>query len=499
MTAIPKPDERAPKTLGRRPALVAAAALTLFASVCTQNAPAADDAPATVIGDVTVVSPELQTPLEHAYVRIEKGRIAEVGRRPLKGGSYIDGRGRFLVPGLIDTHVHLTQVPGMEASQRSAHTDLAALGEAQAPRSYLYFGYTTVLSLGDATAAFIHQWNALSVRPDAYFCGGTPIVNGYSFRGFAESPYFLFNADQAGTLPSSVDKAQHTPEAVVQRMSRDGAICVKSYRETGFGRDAGRLPVPSVEMMRAVIAAAHAHGIPVFLHANSMSAQEFAVEAGVDVIAHGMWNGHRSTAAALDKGVEPILREIVKRGIGYQPTAQVIRGLRAEVDDRFLADPLLSRVYPPQLLAWYRSPEGAWFRKNELGDTPPNVFEPVAAAGDAVTAYLARNHARLLFGTDTPSAPIYTNPPGLNGFYEMRRWIAAGVSTRRVLQAATLENARILHLESEIGTIEKGKRAHLLLLRVNPLDSIEAWNNIETVFLAGKAIPRKTLAAGPVK
>lgn len=116
-----------------------------------------------------------------------------------------------------------------------------------------------------------------------------------------------------------------------------------------------------------------------------------------------------------------------------------------------------------------------------------------------MTAYLARNHARLLFGTDTPSAPIYTNPPGLNGFYEMRRWIAAGVSTRQLLQAATIENARILHLDREIGTIEKGKRAHLLLLRANPLDSVEAWNNIETVFLAGKAIPRETLAAGPVR
>jgi hypothetical protein len=46
-----------------------------------------------------------------------------------------------------------------------------------------------------------------------------------------------------------------------------------------------------------------------------------------------------------------------------------------------------------------------------------------------VTGYLAQNHARLLFGTDTPAAPVYTNPPGLNGFYEMRRWIAAGVST----------------------------------------------------------------------
>jgi imidazolonepropionase-like amidohydrolase len=277
-------------------------------------------------------------------------------------------------------------------------------------------------------------------------------------------------------------------------MSRDGAICVKSYRESGFGDQEGRLPVPTVEMMRAVVAAAHARGMPVFLHANSKVAQEFALEAGVDVIAHGMWNGHRSTAAVLDKGVEPILQEIVKRGIGYQPTAQVIRGLGAELDDQFFADPLLSRVYPPQLIAWYRSPEGGWFRK-ELGDTTPDVFGRVGASGDSVTGYLARNHARLLFGTDTPSAPIYTNPPGLNGFYEMRRWIAAGVSTRQLFQALTLDNARILHRDRDIGSIEKGKRANLVLLRANPLDNVKAYNTIETVFLSGKAIPRERLAA----
>jgi imidazolonepropionase-like amidohydrolase len=155
---------------------------------------------------------------------------------------------------------------------------------------------------------------------------------------------------------------------------------------------------------------------------------------------------------------------------------------------------LLSSVYPPQLIAWYRSPEEGWFRK-ELGDATPDAFEGVGAPGDAVTGYLARNLARLLFGTDTPSAPIYTNPPGLNGFYEMHRWIAARVSTRQLFQALTLDNARILHRNGEIGSIETGKRAHLLLLRANPLANVEAYNSIETVFLAGQAIPRETLAA----
>jgi imidazolonepropionase-like amidohydrolase len=256
------------------------------------------------------------------------------------------------------------------------------------------------------------------------------------------------------------------------------------------------LPVPSVETIRAVVAAAHARNMPVFLHANSMAAQEFAVQAGVDVIAHGMWNGHQSTAEKLDAGVEPILQAIVERSMGYQPTAQVIRGLGADLfNDSFFADPLLSKVYAPKLIAWYRSPEGGWFRRQELAGAPPGIADRSAGYGDAVTRYLARNDARLLFGTDTPSAPIYTNPPGLNGFYEMRRWIAAGVSTQQLLRAATIDNARIMRLDREIGSIEKGKRAHLLLLRANPLDSVEAYNTIEAVFLGGRLIPRESLSA----
>jgi imidazolonepropionase-like amidohydrolase len=460
-----------------------------------RNVARSADPPVTVIRDVTVISAERAAPLEHAYVRLANGRIADVSTYALTGDLAIDGRGRFLIPGLIDSHTHLRSTPGMQAPQRAVHPDLVAQADAQEPRSYLYFGFTTVLSLGD-TAGPIQRWNTLDVRPDAYFCGGTPILNGYSFRGAAESPYFLFNPDQADTLPSSVDRAAHTPKAVVERMARDGAICVKAYREAGFGQQAGRLPVPSVDMIRALVAAAHARNMPVFLHANSIAAQEFAVQAGVDVIAHGMWNGHRSAPDRLDAGVEPILEAVLTQRMGYQPTAQVIRGLGDELDDAFFADPLLARVYPPRLIEWFRSPEGDWFRRQELNGTTLADYERISGFGDAVTRYLAKNNARFLFGTDTPSAPIYTNPPGLNGLFEMRRWAGAGVSARQLFRAATIDNAKIMRLDRSLGTVEKGKRANLLLLRANPLEDVEAYNTIESVFLAGRLLPRGGLAAG---
>ena len=79
-----------------------------------------------VIKDVTLISPERAAPLEHAYVRIRDGRIAEVSERPLRGERQIDGTGRYLTPGLIDSHVHLGSIPGMTDEQEAAHPDIRA-------------------------------------------------------------------------------------------------------------------------------------------------------------------------------------------------------------------------------------------------------------------------------------------------------------------------------------------------------------------------------------
>jgi imidazolonepropionase-like amidohydrolase len=123
------------------------------------------------------------------------------------------------------------------------------------------------------------------------------------------------------------------------------------------------------------------------------------------------------------------------------------------------------------------------------------VFAPLLSRNDHATAYLAGHHANLLFGTDTPSGPTYANPPGLNAWLEMHRLVAAGVTPAQVFQAATLSNARALHLERDIGTVEVGKRANLLLLRADPTRTIEGYARIYKVILGGRVIDPGDLAA----
>jgi imidazolonepropionase-like amidohydrolase len=150
------------------PKLLLVRVVASFAALagCAIVAQAADALADVAINDVTVISPERATPLEHAYVHLVYGRIAAVGTQKIKAPTQINGRGKFLIPGLIDTHTHLGWIAGMTDAQRAAHPQIVKAAEAQEPRSYLYFGYTTVLSLGE-TSKGVSQWNALHVRPDA--------------------------------------------------------------------------------------------------------------------------------------------------------------------------------------------------------------------------------------------------------------------------------------------------------------------------------------------
>ena len=151
---------------------------------------------------------------------------------------------------------------------------------------------------------------------------------------------------------------------------------------------------------------------------------------------------------------------------------------------------------------WFQSPEGQWFKKEVAEPGAPdaamlNGFEngPLRRVRQ-VAGYLAGKDANLLFGTDTPSAPTYGNLPGLNGYLEMQQWQKAGVSLAQIFKAATINNAREFKLDAQLGTIEPGKIANLVLLKKSPLETVDAYDSIDTVWVHGTAAARESLAAG---
>jgi imidazolonepropionase-like amidohydrolase len=130
------------------------------------------------------------------------------------------------------------------------------------------------------------------------------------------------------------------------------------------------------------------------------------------------------------------------------------------------------------------------------------VFKDFAQTVDRVkhaTAYLVARHGRILFGSDTPSAPTYANPPGLNGWLEMHWLTDAGETPAQIFKSATLMNARALKLDQDIGTVQVGKRANLLLLRQDPTQTIDAYAGIAKVILNGRVLDPSELAASAVR
>jgi hypothetical protein len=470
----------------------------------------------TWITDVTIVSPERLDRVQTGSVLIEDGHIVRVERRQgLKtpaGATVVSGKGEFLIPGLIDSHVHLASVPGMGFEQIGSRSPMVRAYYKQLPRSYLYYGYTTVVDLAVIERQVLEDFRQAPLHPDLYSCG-EPLVfaNGYpmSFAPrelrFELFSNFIYDPDHASSIPSEYKPEGHTPEADVARVKGEGGICVKTFFERGFGRDKN-LPVLGADVLAEIRKDATKDGLVLMMHANSFEAQKFGVDGGVDVIAHGMWNwGDLDKEAGLPYEIRQLLDRIVEKKIGYQPTVQVLEGLRVYFEPDYLKTGAIRKVVPTEMLEWFNTPEGKGFKKELVDDdTPDAVMAQGYERGPLrrvrlVVGYLAGKDANFLFGTDTPSSPTYGNLPGLNGYLEMQQLQKAGLSLAQIFKAATISNAREFKVDSQFGTIEPGKIANLVLLKKSPLESVEAYDSIATVWVHGASISRDSLAADSSK
>jgi len=406
-------------------------------------------------------------------------------------------------------------VPGLTPLMTYRHPLLTKAYRAQLPRSFLRYGYTTVIDLILVDRAVLDGFEQAPLHPDLYHCGpGVVVPNGYPSQNAPSLlrnrvfPNYVLEPDangkaaggkQAGGV-SADEAAAHTPAAAVARVKRSGGICLKTFFERGFGRDKN-LPVPSPELFAAIVKAAHAAGLPVLLHASSIEAQGFGLDGGTDVFVHGLWNwGEFNGEKALPAPAKAVLDRVIAQRIGYMPTMQVLGGLRVLYEPDYFDGPGVRRVVPKSLLDWYFSRAGQWF-KDEMANGASDekmrtIFDAILARSAESTGYLAQHGAHFLFGTDTPSGPTPGNLPGINAYLEMQRLVAAKVSLRQLFQAATLSNARAFGLADRIGTIEPGKRANLLLLRRSPLESVEAYDAIHSIWLGGKRLEPEKLEAG---
>ena len=206
------------------------------------------------IRDVTVISPELPQALPSRHVIARRGRIAavtaEAPRGPTSGVLVLNGSGKFLTPGLIDGHVHLVGVPGMSPEQEARYPELVNAYFEELPRSYLYFGFTTLVDLN-----VVDRAPAQSPQTGGSRSGDLRLRRGTGARqrlsdglSAADGPLhalsnFLHDARQTASIPPQFAAADHSPQATVARVARAGAL-PPSVPEApaGRGQSAGCAP-----------------------------------------------------------------------------------------------------------------------------------------------------------------------------------------------------------------------------------------------------------------
>lgn len=472
-----------------------------------------------VIRNVTVISAERDAPAVGMDVYVRDGRIVAVGEDlSVPGGtSTLPATGGYLIPGLIDSHVHVYHASGL----RPQYTDnYAALYESymdQARRSYLYFGYTTLIELNANYAANL-RFTAGEAYPDLLHCGqGVILPNGYMALELPEGeldtryPNYLHDTYGSDYLPPGADPAAHTPEAVVNAIAEAGGICVKLYYEEAQWFPGGPPPfaLPSPEILEEMQAAADSRGMTTLLHATTPTGHRMGVETGMDVIAHGLfeWPGVAFFSQEMPEAVAKTLSLESDAGTMVQPTFQTMRNTASMFEPDSLTDPLLGKVLPQgylEYLATEAQVQREVFMQNFGSAIDPQAgVKEMAMHQEAFNrrferamAQLDKNGAKFLFGTDTAVGGLgWGNPPGLNGYREMQAWQRAGIALQTIFEAATLRNAEAFGLDDELGSITPGKQADLLLLRENPLGTLSAYDAIDWVINNGVPYQRTEFSA----
>lgn len=479
-----------------------------------------------LIKNVTVISPDNPHMRPASSVIIRDGRILEVAQGFLSPlytiDREIDGSGKYLTPGLIDSHVHLMSDAGLREDHAAANPELVEIFKNQEPLSYLYYGFTTLVDLSQSDAR-AKKWHDQPLRPDMVYCQRLNLVNGYGMAFLPEERkfddrFFIYNPGQEGEIPDHIDTADHTPEAVMRKIAGTGARCVKTFYEDGFG-GLWDWPTPSDDLITRINELAGEMGLVHIHHGNTLSAYKQGKNTRVDIMAHGLWhweelNGTTERDGELPQEIKALLDQMIKNGTKFQMTAEVLEGEIRVQDEGYLSrDIEIIHSLPEALIKWHNSEEGGWLRRvmqNRIKNNPDIVrkflgrdwhgdYAEASELGlkriELIARYIHDRGGILLMGSDAPSSPTYANPPGLNSYLEMLYLEKIGIPRDVIIKSATMSNADAFGFGYEVGTITPGKRADLLLLNSNPLWNISAFNDIEYVIKSGEVIDRKTLSA----
>jgi imidazolonepropionase-like amidohydrolase/ABC-type multidrug transport system permease subunit len=422
--------------------------------------------------------------IENGGVLVKAGKIAEVydGNIPdpkSVNAEAVDAAGNTVLPGLIDTHVHLAGPAGSYDNWRDFNPEKAMQRNLAA---YLYSGVTAVRSAGDRldlslkTRALVNEGEKLgaeffAVGPlfTAEGGHGTEILDNLPGVGREEAQA------QFTRIPKSPEEARQQ----VDSLSKAGVDGIKAVMEGGASGLVYTRMDPRI--LDAVSAAAHTDKLPVIVHTGDERDVEDAIHARADGIEHGSM---RRLIPDQD------FAAMAKAGMTYDPTLSVAEAVEQFVQGKvdLLNRSLVQQVGPPALLKGTRnaimSPGYVPVRKGyEKAQTSLAL-----ARGNLMRAWHAG--VTLVTGTDAGNMMVIHGPTVQR---ELELWVDAGIPADMALRAATLNAAKALRADARFGSIEKGKEATMLMVNGNPLQDIKAMEAISMVMFKGERVNRAEL------
>ena len=445
--------------------------LPLWLSGCSGDQP--DPGSELVIEDVTLIDGTGTEPRAGVDIRISGGRIVEIGPdlSASPGAETIDGSGKYVIPGIIDAHVHLDapivfQLTPDEKNQIIEHN----------PKAFLYNGVTTVLNVSSKVDWIFEQRQAERegrlLSPRIYAMG----------RSF--TPEGGWGSRHGGALVDAEDALARARDYISR-----GTDGFKVIIEDGLGAS-GTYVRMDEEMQMAISRIAHENNVPIYTHAINLDEFHSAVKMSSRAIVHG-----------LEDPIPPgdsILQDMVRENVAFVPTHSLWEAfLRHDEAAADLDDPLLRSSVPHFLLDYMQDPD---YRAEETRRFLAVANMPVYQwAEDKIPVFreniLKAHQAGVLLATGTDAGgPVGFNFQGYNTPWEVKLLVQAGLSPMEALVAATRNGAIVIGVQDQLGTVEAGKLADLLILTANPLDDIENIRKIETIVYKGKAYPRQRFA-----